>query len=340
MKKIFALLLSLSLALFGLAGCATTPPSGNKASGDAVKTGLAIISSIAKSVDVTAKDGAAQVDSTVVAVTVDKNGKILKCKIDAAQTVINFNAKGKITTPLDTVFVAKQELGEKYGMKKASSIGKEWSEEATALADYVVGKTIDEVKGIAVNEAGAPANKELSSSVTISIGGYISAIEKAVTTAQDIGAKATDKLGLGINTTIAGSKDATTADGLAQAYSYYTATTFGTDGKISSCVADASQTNVNFNAVGKITTDLKTTLQTKNELGDIYGMKKASSIGKEWNEQAAAFAKYIVGKTLDQVKGISVNDKKEPTDAELKGSVTISIGDFITVLEKANANAK
>ena len=32
---------------------------------------------------------------------------------------------------------------------------------------------------------------------------------------------------------------------------------------------------------------------SKNELGGGYGMGKASSIGKEWNEQAAALADYV-----------------------------------------------
>ena len=35
-------------------------------------------------------------------------------------------------------------------------------------------------------------------------------------------------------------------------------------------------------------------------------MRGNSGIGKEWNEQANAFAEYIVGKTVDEVKGIAV----------------------------------
>lgn len=342
MKRSFVLFMSLLLVVLSFAGCAGgNNQPGDKNAGTGVKTGLAVISSIEKSIDATAeKSGAAQVDSTVVAVMVDNSGKIIKCKIDAAQTIINFDAKGKITTPLDTVFVSKQEMGEKYGMKKASKLGKEWNEQATALAEYFVGKTVDQIKGISVTEEGSPADKELSSSVTIKIGGYISALEKAVKNAKDIGAKANDKLGLGVVTTIAKSADAGEKDGVAQAYTFYTATTFASDGKITSSIIDASQTNVSFSAAGKVTTDLKTALETKNELGEEYGMKKASGIGKEWNEQADAFAKYVVGKTINDVKGIALNEKKAPTVAELKNSVTVSVGDFIVILEKASANAK
>lgn len=185
MKKNIILTLSLSMILLLNAGCGAAGGKSNKnESGEALKTGLAVISSIAKSIDAGEKDGAAQVDSTVVAVTVDNDGRIVKCKIDAAQTVINFSNTGKITTPLDKVFKTKQELGTEYGMNKASTIKKDWNEQANALAEYVTGKTIAEIKGIAVNEKGAPAGKELSSSVTMSIGGYIDAIEKAVTNAK------------------------------------------------------------------------------------------------------------------------------------------------------------
>ena len=52
------------------------------------------------------------------------------------------------------------------------------NEQAQALADYVVGKTADEVLGIAVDEATKPAEADLASSVTISIGGFQALLEK------------------------------------------------------------------------------------------------------------------------------------------------------------------
>ena len=41
-------------------------------------------------------------------------------------------------------------------------------------------------------------------------------------------------------------------------------------------------------------------------------MKKASGIGKEWNEQAAAFAKYVEGKTANEIAAIAVDESKHP----------------------------
>ncbi len=346
MKKLLSLVLVLTLAITFIAGCGTTTSetSGGattgQSTGEGVKTGLAVITTVGKSVDAGDKDGYAQTDSVAVAVTVDKDGKIVKCAIDTAQTKINFSKEGKILSDLKAEYKSKQELGKDYGMIKASKIGKEWNEQADAFAAYVTGKTVAEIKGIAVNEEGVPTAAELTSSVTVHITDYVAAIEKAVSTAKDLGAKAGDKLGLSILTNIASSKDAGDKDGLAQTYSNYSATTFDASGKITSCVIDASQANVNFTKEGKITTDLKAPVQTKVEIGEGYGMKKASKIGKEWFEQADAFSKYVTGKTVEEVKGIAVNEEGVPTAAELTSSVTVHISDFTAVIEKAAKTAK
>lgn len=270
----------------------------------------------------------------------DENGIITNCAIDSAQTKIAFGKDGKIITPLDSVFVAKQELGAGYGMIKASTIGKEWNEEATALSNYVIGKTVEEVKGIAVTEEGVPTDADLAASVTIKINGYVDGIEKAVANAQDLGAKAGDKLGIGVVTTIDKSKDAAEEDGVAQAYSNYAIVTFDADGIVTSCIIDASQSNINFNKEGVITSDLAAPLMTKNELGAEYGMIKASAIGKEWNEQAAAFASYVIGKTVEEINGIALTDEGLAADADLAASVTVHIGPFMSNVEKAFQMAK
>lgn len=372
MKKSLAIILGLTLVLSMFTGCAkkdattdapaaTTAPVATTAPEATVettveatveattddttaavaKTGLAVITSIAKSADVaTDAEGLGQVDSVVVAVLVGEDGIILDCAIDTAQTKMNFSAEGKLTTDLATVYKSKQELGTEYGVGAISTIGKEWNEQATALAEYVVGKTIDEVKGIAITEEGVPTDADLSASVTIKIAGYIEAMEKAVTNAQDIGAKATDKLGLGVSTDIAKSTDAAAdAEGLAQAYSNYAAVTTSADGIITSCAIDASQSNVNFSTVGVVTSDLTAALKTKQELGLDYGMLAKSTIGKEWFEQANAFAVYAVGKTIDEVKGVAVSEEGTPSDADLASSVTIHVAPYIGVIEKAVANA-
>ncbi len=328
MKKLIAVMLVV-LLVSALCGAAN---SGK------VKTGLAVITELNKSTDAGAKPGLAEIDSTVVAVTVDGNGKIVKCAIDMVQSKINFDASGKLTTPKDTTFPTKSELGEKYGMKKASKIGKEWKEQAAALAKYVEGKTIKEIKGIAVDQGQHATGSDLKASVTISIGEYIEAIEKAVAHAQALGASSSDVLGLGVATNMSHSVSAGEKPGLAEGYSYYIAITKDSKNKITSCLIDASQGRVNFDTSGKITTDLKVRAKTKNELGEGYGMKKVSKIGKEWNEQALAFAKYVTGKTPDQVANIAVNKEGHATGSDLLASVTVGIMDFKAALAKAAAN--
>ncbi|MEG2205008.1 MAG: hypothetical protein RRY21_07600, partial [Oscillospiraceae bacterium] len=184
------------------------------------KLGLASANNLAKSKDATAeKAGVAQSYVTYAAVTFDGKGKISSCMLDAVQVNVGFDASGKVTSDLTAVTKTKNELGASYGMKGASGIGKEWNEQANALCAYVIGKTIDQVKGIAVNEKGAPTEKELSASVTVGIGGYVAAIEKAVANAQSLGAKTGDKLGLASANNIAKSKDATAEKaGVAQSY--------------------------------------------------------------------------------------------------------------------------
>ena len=207
MKKAITILLGITMTAALLAGCGSTAettqaPAAETAVEEAteapaeetteevteeaateaggVKTGLAVVSSIAKSTNPAEEDGLGEVDSNVVAVLVGEDGKIIDCKIDAIQTKINFTKEGKITSDLTAAIKTKQELGADYGLAKASGIQKEWNEQVNALADYVVGKTVDEVKGIAVSEEGVATEADLTSSVTVHVAPFIGIVEKAV----------------------------------------------------------------------------------------------------------------------------------------------------------------
>lgn len=352
-KRLPAIILSLALSLGLLAGCGSTvvvavpaptpspaptsaPSVPTDGSGEAVKTGLSIITSVGSSASASAEgDGLAQADITLVAVTVGEDGVIDDCVIDAIQSKVNFNTSGQLITDLTAPVASKNERGDDYGMRKASSIGKEWNEQAQAIADYVVGKTIDQVTGIAVTEDGKAGDADLAASVTMSIGGYLEGIQQAVANAQHLGASKGDTLVLTSVTSLTDSKNASAEEeGLAQAYATVGAITMNGD-TITSMVIDAVQANVNFDAAGQITTDLTAAQPSKNQLGDDYGMRKASSIGKEWYEQAAGFAAYVTGKTPAEVSGIAVTEDGKAADADLAVSVTISIGAFQALVEKA-----
>lgn len=149
-----------------------------------VKIGLAQIVDISQSYDAGEEDGNAQTNVSIAAVTVDGEGKILSCKIDSVQVDIGFGKDGKLVTDLATKFQSKQELGDEYGMKKASAIGKEWYEQADAFAEYCIGKTADEVKGIAVTEEGKAQEVDLAASCSVNILGFQDIVVKAVENAK------------------------------------------------------------------------------------------------------------------------------------------------------------
>ncbi|HHX30047.1 MAG TPA: hypothetical protein GX720_02340 [Clostridiaceae bacterium] len=335
MKKILVIALVAVLA-FGLVACGKKP-----ATTDGVKTGIGVVFSNYNSADPKdGENGKVDTQTYVAAVMVDKDGKILNCAFDALQSTFEFTADSEILTAPETTFKTKNERGDDYGMKKASSIGKEWFEQAAAFAQYCVGKTVSEVKNMAVTE-GKPADTDLASSMTLSVAPFQGAVVKAVESAQDLGAKAGDKLGLGISGS--GKQSVVKAEGdkpaSALAYNFYAATTFGADGKVTSCIINASQAKFEIKD-GVIATDINAPIKTKNELGDEYGMKKASSIGKEWYEQAAAFANYTVGKTLSEIKGIKLTDGAPAKDSDLASSCTVTVTDMIEVVEKASLTAK
>lgn len=143
--------------------------------GDTLK--FAAIPSLAKSTAATVeKAGNIQLDCDVVAMTMNGD-TITSCYIDSLQAKVAVDNTGSITIP--EAFPTKNQLGENYGMKAWGGAVAEWNEQAASLAAYVTGKTPAEVAGIAVNEKTAPADADLSASVTISIGGYQALIAKA-----------------------------------------------------------------------------------------------------------------------------------------------------------------
>ena len=313
----------------------------NKESAEAdLKTGLALMPKAESSVDAGETDGLAQADVSMAAVTVDGEGRVVACTIDAAQVKINFDAEGKVVTALDTAFKTKQELGADYGMKVASSIEKEWNEQADAFAAFCIGKTADEIAAIAAGEDGKPADVDLAAGCTMHPGNFQWLVVKAIGNAVESGAQADDTIGLGVSTKIDSSVDAGESDGLAQAYLTVTAVTVDGDGKVTSAAIDAVQVNVNFDQTGKITTDLAAEIKTKNELGADYGMKVASSIEKEWNEQAEVFASYCVGKTMDEIIAIAAGEDGKPADVDLAAGCTMHPGNFQWVMAAAIGNAK
>ena len=357
MKKL-SLILTIALVVSLLAGCAGTPvvyysdctcPTGSHdapaapaatetpvVSEGAVKTGLYIATGIGDSKAATAEEnGEAKYDVTMVAVLVDDNGVITDCVIDGIAASVKFDASGAITSDLTAAPQTKNELGDAYGMVAWGGAIAEWDAQAAALANYAIGKTVDELKNGAINETGYAADADLASSATIYLGGYVAAIEMAAANAQHLGAQAGDELKLAAITGIGSSASASAEEaGNAQLDVDVTALTMNGD-IITSCVIDSVQAKVAFDASGAVTSDLTVAPQTKNELGANYGMVAWGGAIAEWNQQAASFAAYVTGKTAAEVTGIAVDEGTKPTDVDLAASVTIAIGGFQNLVVKA-----
>ena len=346
MKKL-SLIVILTLLVTLLAGCVATPvvictcPTGGAAptqptnpfvpTEGALKTGLAIVTNLRDSKNAEV----AKFDVTLVAVLVDDNGVIADCVIDSIGVDINFDATGTITSSLAEEVATKNELGDSYNMVAYGGAKYEWYQQANALAQFAVGKTVEELKNGAVNESGyAPAGSDLASSATIYLGGYVSTIEEAVANAKHLGAQAGDELILASRSnTIDSTSASAEAAGTAQLNCDATALTVK-DGKITSCYIDAVQAKVSFDTTGTITSDISSGVKTKNQLGKDYNMVAWGGAKAEWNQQAASFATYITGKTAAEVAGIAVTEGK-PSEADLAASVTISIADFQKLIAKA-----
>ena len=256
--------------------------------------------------------GNATTDVSLIAVTVTEEGVIESCAIDAIQGKVAFDAEGQIVTELGEV-LSKNELGENYGMKAFSPIGKEWNEQAAAIAAYAEGKTVAELKNGAIDENGVVKDADLASSATIYLGSFVSGIEEAVKNAQYCGASKGDQLVLTAISNGAGSASADgEAVGKAGVASDIIAMTVKGD-MITSAIIDSVQSNAEFGTEGVLAEDFAGAVLSKNQLGENYGMKMASSIGKEWNEQAAGFCEYI--EKLSEVSGIEIKSAEDVKNA-------------------------
>ena len=120
----------------------------------------------------------------------------------------------------------------------------------------------------------------------------------------------------------------------AQADIHVAAVMVDADGKIVSCKIDAIQIAGKVDATGKLLTDVSTEFKTKKELKEDYNMKGSSEIGKEWYEQAEAFEKWCVGKTVDEIKNMGLSDGY-PTDSTLTTGCTIKVNNIQQAVVRA-----
>ena len=174
MKKVIAILLLVCMVA-GLAACGSKPAE--------YKLGMGVV----VSTDSSAENNA-QVDATVATVVTDKDGKIVACRIDCAQSKMDVTDGGVDTAK---TFLTKAELKEDYNMVKFSAPGAciaEWYIQAKAFTDFVVGMTAADILAMetVLNEEGhqVSTDETLFASCTISIGGFQAVLAKAADNAR------------------------------------------------------------------------------------------------------------------------------------------------------------
>ena len=327
MKKLFALILAVCMVL-ALAACGA-PKTAE------YKLGMGVSLNMNSS-----KENNAQVDATVAAVVLDKDGKIVACKIDVAQNKMDVT-DGQVDTA--KAFKTKVELKEDYGMTKASAIGLEWYQQAENFEKYVIGKTGAEVAAIETVQDGShtvAADEALHATCSMSIADFMEAIVKACNDEQGktFQSDGNFKLGLAANSKSDESKAATAEEeGVVKMYTEFGAVVLGADGKILAAVTDATQPQIKIDTAGQI---VDTVFKgTKRELKEGYNMVAYSNATIEWYEQAKNFTDYAAGKTADELKATEtkINDEGHEVfvDEALYATCSISVDGMINVLVKA-----
>ena len=334
MKKLIAIALLLCMA-FSLAACGSSEAE--------YKLGMGIVLSTDSS---SSENHNAQVDATVAAVVLDKDNKIVACRIDCAQNKMDVT-DGQVDPA--KAFLSKAELKEDYNMVKYSDATLEWYQQAANFEQYAVGKTAEEILAAetTVNEEGHTVfvDETLYASVSISIADFQAAVAKACADEQGMSFKAGKdfKMGLAVNSEASESTAATAdAEGVVKMYSEFAAVVVDANGKVLANLQDATQPKININAAGEITgADFK---GTKRELKEDYNMVAYSNATLEWYQQAANFEQYANGKTAAELQGVEtvVNEEGHQVfaDQELYASVSISIDGMTAVLVKAIGNAR
>ena len=341
MKKLLVLVVVGLLALTGLTGCAA-PKTYKFGTGSYTsvsgRAAVAAAEATATTAAVEKVDGRVEVTSVYAAVLLDDAGKIVYVDIDAAQNQGTFDAMGAVVKA--EAAPTKTEKGADYGMKGNSAIGKEWFEQMAALEAYMVGKTIEEIKAIPVEEKDAsltavPTGEDLKTSVSISIEGYVAAVEAAVKNAVEV--KGVAKVGVGSVTSVSGRAATADAAGRIETNVTFMGVAMDKDGKVLVSLLDVAQNQGTFDAMGAVVA--ANAAPTKKEKGADYGMKGSSAIGKEWFEQAAGLEAYLVGKTAAEVEAIKTDGEGVPVAEDLKTSISVGIDEYLDAFAKAVANA-
>lgn len=151
---------------------------------------VALVSAQADCKDATEEaEGVNEVDTTVVAAAVNKDGKVVVAASDALQAKFTFDAKGVVATvKAGEPIATKKDLGANYGMAQygqdlnGDGTVKEWFEQAAAFNAACAGKTASEIAAL-VADTGYGVDSLQTAGCTIGVSDLVKAAVKAATVA-------------------------------------------------------------------------------------------------------------------------------------------------------------
>ena len=327
MKRSQRVVLSCTLAAaLALTGCGRGSSSSGSGSGSssmgadsssstqtaAWRTGLGILTEAA------GEQRTGKLTTVAAAVLLDADGKLAGVQLDELEISISADGSGAVTMPSD--YRTKRQKGDEYPLAAVSSLKKGWAEQADAFAKYLNGKTPEEIKALKTDDDGKPVDADLLSGCTIAVDTYRDAVLRACEQAETAGAARGDCVVLGIEAENASGSLSTSDDQdvTAQVDITAAALTLDSDGHVTSAIGDMTQPAVTVGADGMVKAPDE--VRSKREMGDDYGMRKASALGKEWYEHSEGYCSYLKGKTAAEIAHIPTDG----SDADLASLCTIS----------------
>ena len=302
----------------------------------------------------TATFSATQATVNVAVAAFDNAGKIVNARLDVVQIPLTVTGEGEaavagINTAKNPELLSKVELGLDYNMKGSSFIKKEVYEQIESFADFVVGKTIDEVVAATVNPGhatdGTPVAEGLEGQVTISVDDFEAALKDAFdnkVAAKVSGANA----GVGIFVEMYGANELTT---------YIAGALTNKKGEVEAAQLDNVVFPLAVDAEGKATLAeskyvVNGEIISKKKLGTGYGMAgkvdgDGDGVKLEWNEQAAAIEGFVVGKDAAAISAMTYTDGKNAdltaVDATIKvESIMKAVAEAVSYSTKEVITAK
>lgn len=119
------------------------------------------------------RNGRGAVSTTLVAAVFDNNGQIVRISIDEVETNVGFDQTGQLADFTPGEVKSKKELGDAYGMKAASGIGKEWYQQVESLEKWLEGKKVNTIIGGASAKLGKMITDNSDMGYTDQYGAYM-----------------------------------------------------------------------------------------------------------------------------------------------------------------------